>query len=302
MSAERPSCALCRGTPAEQSVRAPTVYGGAPEQAFWQCALCDAIYLHPPTTDVEDATFYESEFDRWMQQRTGDESWSDPGVQFERLGAREMPLRWPWLQKHARPGMRVLDVGSSSGFTLVPLAEMGCEVVGIEVSTEYAAYARSRGITTYASAEEMEAAGEGPFDLVLHYYVLEHVPDPVGFLHEFLRYRADGGRMIFEVPCGNDPLTSLYRVPQFEEFYWWRAHHWYYTPKSLSFVLDQVGRPYEIHPGQRYDLSNHIVWALEGRPGGFGRFDHVFSDETKRSYAEDLKRSGHFDHMIAILA
>lgn len=283
-------------------MRAPHVYGGAESQAFWQCAVCDAIYLYPPTDEKDDLAFYETEFDRWMQRRSGDESWTDPAVQFEKLGARELPLRMPWLERMVKPGMRVLDIGSSSGFTLAPLRELGCECVGIEVSAEYADYARGRGLTVYGSDAELAAAGEAPFDLVIHYYVLEHVTDPVEFLRGCLSHLAEGGRMLFEVPNGNDPLTSLYRVPEFEEFYWWRAHHWYFTPRSLGRVLDELGRPYEIHPGQRYDLSNHIQWALDGKPGGQGRFDSVFSDETKRSYADDLKRSGNFDYLIAIVS
>lgn len=302
MSTAEHACLLC-GAPAEQqSVRAPTVYGGEPHQAFWQCAACDAIYLYPPTSEKDDLAFYEADFDKWMEARSGDESWTDPAVQFERMQARELPLRLPWLERYARAGMRVVDIGSSSGFTLAPLQEMGCEVVGVEVSTEYAEYARSRGIRTYDSLDELRAAGEAPFDLVLHYYVLEHVTRPLDFLREALSLRSDSGRMIFEVPNGNDPLTSLYKVPQFEEFYWWRAHHWYFTPTSLSWVLDRLGRPYELHPAQRYDLSNHLVWALTGKPGGMGRFDHVFSEETKRSYAEDLKRTEHHDHIVAVVS
>lgn len=283
-------------------MRAPHVYGGGDDQAFWQCATCDAIYLWPPTREEDDLSFYENEFDNWMARRSGDESWADPAVQFDRLGARELPLRMPWLERFVRPGMRVLEVGSSSGFTLVPLQEMGCECVGLEVSPEYAGYARSRGLTVYESDADLEASAEAPFDLILHYYVLEHVTQPVDFLRRYLRRLAPDGKMLFEVPNGNDPLTSLYKVPEFEKFYWWRAHHWYFTPRSLGYVLDQLGRPYEIHPGQRYDLSNHLVWALTGKPGGMGRFDAVFSEETKRSYADDLKRSGHSDHMIAVVS
>jgi 2-polyprenyl-3-methyl-5-hydroxy-6-metoxy-1,4-benzoquinol methylase len=302
MSAAEHACLLCGAGPDRQSVRAPTVYGGEPFQRFWHCAACDAIYLFPPTTDDDDLAFYEADFDRWMETRSGDESWSEPSVQFERMQARELPLRLPWLERYAQPGMRALDIGSSSGFTLAPLQKMGLECVGVEVSTEYAAYANDRLIKTYASLDDVTAAGEAPFDLVLHYYVLEHVTRPLEFLEEALSYRAVGGKMIFEVPNGNDPLISLYKVPEFEEFYWWRAHHWYFTPKSLSWVLDRLGRPYELHPAQRYDLSNHLVWALTGKPGGMGRYDHIFSEQTKRSYAEDLKRSEHHDHIVAIVS
>jgi hypothetical protein len=45
-----------------------------------------------------------------------------------------------------------------------------------------------------------------------------------------------------------------------------------------------------------------MVWMAEGKPGGMGRSDDIVSEETKRSYAEDLKRSGFCDHMIAVVS
>lgn len=304
MTGDIPNCALCNAGPTRQSVRASTVYGGAPTQAFWQCAECNAIYLYPPTSESDDLAFYESEFDKWMVKRSGDEAWVEPASQFPKWSGRELPLRGPWLKKLVKPGDRVLEIGSSSGFTLTFLRdEIGAIPVGIEVAPEYASFANEeKGVTTYLSEDEMAAAGEEPFDFVLHYYVLEHVTDPVAFLTGLLSHLKPNGKMIFEVPSATDPLTSLYQVPAFEEFYWWRAHHWYFTPDSLAHVLREVDRPFEIHPAQRYDISNHMVWMATGKPGGMGRYDHVFSEETRRSYAEDLKRSGHCDHLVAIVS
>jgi SAM-dependent methyltransferase len=282
-------------------VKVETVYGGAPGQRFWECGACKVIYLHPTTSDADDKAFYEQDFDKWMAKRSGDESWSKPEVQFEKLGGREMPLRMPWLEKLTRPGQRVLEIGSSSGFTLEALKKRGCECTGIELSPEYADYARSRGISTHSSLKALEKSGE-KFDLVLHYYVLEHVNEPRTFLEECLRYLAPGGKLMFEVPASSDPLTSLYRIPAFDKFYWWRAHHWYFNRESLGFLLGQLGRPFEIHPGQRYDLSNHLHWAITGQPGGLGKYSYIFGTETERAYAEDLKRSWHCDYLIAIVS
>ena len=296
------ACRLCGAGFEHQSVKSDIVYGGLPEQKFWQCSACGAIYLYPAPTDEEDARFYEKEFNQWMVKRSGDDKWTNPETHFSKLQKREMPLRLPWLEKFAKSGQRILEIGSSSGFTLAVLKEWGCDCTGVELNLEYANYAWQLGLRIYSNWQELAAADADPFDLVLHYYVLEHVSDPLGFLKECFRYVAPGGRMMFEVPNGNDPLTALYRIPAFDAFYWMRAHHWYFTPKSLGYLLDQLGRPYEIHPGQRYDLSNHIHWMLTGKPGGMGKYSHIFSPETERSYAEDLKRSGFCDYLLAIVS
>jgi len=109
------------------------------------------------------------------------------------------------------------------------------------------------------------------------------------------------GVIFAEVPCVYDPLTNLYDISKFEKFYWSIAHHYYFSPKSISFILDQINCSYEIIPEQRYDLSNHIQWHNEGRPGGQGRFDNVFSNELIEKYKLDLIENGHFDTIFLII-
>jgi hypothetical protein len=132
-------------------------------------------------------------------------------------------------------------------------------------------------------------------DLIVHFFVLEHIRDPYTFFSDCLDLLKDGGKIIAEVPCVNDPLTSLYNIPEFEEFYWSVAHHYYYSPKSLAYVLDRLQVKYDMLPEQRYDLSNHIVWMTEGKPGGQGRYNHVFSKKLVEQYKQDLRNSWNCD-------
>jgi hypothetical protein len=56
---------------------------------------------------------------------------------------------------------------------------------------------------------------------------------------------------------------------------------------SFRYVFDKLGLKYELFPEQRYDLSNHIVWMLEGKPGGQARYSHVFSQGLIEKYKDD---------------
>lgn len=301
MNKSIPCCHLCGAEADKQSVKCDKVYGGIPEQSFWQCSMCDAIYLFPNVSKEEDTRFYQNEFDKWMVKRSGEDTWTDPAIQFSKMKKRELPLRSAWIKKLLKPGMKVLEIGSSSGFTLQYIRELGGVCTGVELSPQYAAYANSLGLKTYENLDELKESGDTLFDLVLHYYVLEHVIEPLEFLKECLKYVAAGGKIMFEVPNANDPLSSLYKIPAFNAFYWWRAHHWYFLPKSLGYLLDKLGCSYEIYPGQRYDLSNHIHWMLTGQPGGMGKYSHIFSKKTEKSYTEDLKRNMCCDYLVAIV-
>ena len=108
--------------------------------------------------------------------------------------------------------------------------------------------------------------------------------------------------MIAEVPCVNDPLTSVYDIPAFERFYWSIAHHYYYSPKSISYVFDNIGLGYELIPEQRYDLSNHIIWMTKGRPGGQGKLSGVLGTETIESYKRHLRKNWICDDMFFVIS
>ena len=77
--------------------------------------------------------------------------------------------------------------------------------------------------------ESLESIQEPKFDVITHFFVFEHIADPFDFITQNLRLLNDGGVMISEIPCANDPLTSVYNIDAFERFYLSIAHHNYYT-------------------------------------------------------------------------
>ena len=99
-----------------------------------------------------------------------------------------------------------------------------------------------------------------------------------------------------------DPLCSIYEIPAFERFYWSIAHPWYFSEQSLHYLLKQLGLPYEILRDQRYDLSNHMVWARDGKPGGMGRFTNKLGLELDEIYKQTLIQIGKCDTLIAIIS
>jgi 2-polyprenyl-6-hydroxyphenyl methylase/3-demethylubiquinone-9 3-methyltransferase len=71
------------------------------------------------------------------------------------------------------PGMRVLDIGASTGNTAIPAAQAGAHVVAYSLTPDMAAVARSRAAQAGVEIEWVEAAGDqlpfadGSFDRVL---------------------------------------------------------------------------------------------------------------------------------------
>ena len=96
----------------------------------------------------------------------------------------------------------------------------------------------------------------------MRFFVLEHISNPILFLKEQLNLLKPNGKIIFEIPNVSDPLYTIYDIPAFERFYWSLAHPWYFSLKSLVYLLNKLNQPFEIKLDQRYDLSNHMICAV----------------------------------------
>jgi SAM-dependent methyltransferase len=251
--------------------------------------------------ETEEDRFYAMEFEKYMAGRAGaDMDWTGPEKHVQ-SNQREVRRRLPYLDPYIDPSKTALEIGCSSGFMLMALKERGMQVHGIDPSGGFIDFVRAKGIECVHSIEELRRARPGTFDLIIHYYVFEHIRHPVDFIRQYMDCLAPGGTMVFEVPCASDPLSELYQVPEFDQFYWSVAHHWYFTRPSLARVLERAGVQFELLPEQRYDISNHMVWMRDGKPGGYGRYADIFGPELDALYKQRLKDAWYCDTLVAVI-
>jgi len=295
-------CKICGCGNEFQSVRADFVYGGTEIHKFYECSKCDAIYLSPTLSDEEEAFFYKKEFEKFMSSRAGnDYDWTNAQKHID-SNKENVSRRWKFMADYAKPGMKLLEIGCSTGFMLDHFKEKGLKVKGIELSDEFVPFLKDRGYEIFLSLEDLiQENPQQKFDIITHYFVFEHIRHPFDFLETSYQLLNKGGWIIMEVPSATDPLTSLYNIPAFEKFYWSIAHHYYYRPKTIKYILDKLGYKFKISPEQRYDLSNHVKWMTEGKPGGQGMLNHVFSEQTCLEYMNDLKATWNCDTMFVYI-
>lgn len=293
------SCRLCFSKLTTRDVVGEYVYGGSPHQKFYVCPHCDVAFLYPPLSEEDEKRFYSKEFEKFMEERAGaDFDWSGPEAHI-RSNEKQYKRRYPFFSKCLKPGMRVMEIGCSSGFMLLPLKEWGADVVGVEPSGGFTGFLKDKGVPVLPSLDEVRKKYDcGSFDLILHFFVLEHVRNPVGFLLEAFEHLNSKGCMVFEVPNRNDPLISIYNISAFQKFYWSVAHNYYFNKSSLEFVVKQITGNFEIINEQRYDISNHMTWALEGKPGGQSYFSSFFTKEAEAAYRESMIRTGYCDTLV----
>jgi SAM-dependent methyltransferase len=297
------NCPLCEADATHQQFVTAHVYGAeAGSRAFFHCDVCDVRHLYPRLNAQEERQFYASEFENFMAGRAGDAGGWKRVEDHIRANEPTRVRRMRYLAEHLSAGVRVLEVGCSSGFMLHPLLAAGHPCVGIEPSGAFGDYLRSRRLEVYPDLAGLRASrADERFNLIMHFFVLEHIGAPLAFLREQLALLAPGGALVFEIPNAADPLYSVYDIPAFERFYWSVAHPWYFSEASVHYLMKQLDCPYQVLRDQRYDLSNHMVWARDGRPGGMGRFTKALGQELEDAYRQGLIRSGHCDTLVGVL-
>jgi len=295
-------CPLCFYKQKKPKIVSSKIYGDSKrKRAFFLCKNCDVRYLYPQLNPREEKLFYKKEFESFMNKRSGQSSGWLKAEKHIKQNAETFRRRIKYIKPCLSRSDSILEVGCSSGFMLYPFFKKGHDCMGIEPSGVFSNFVKKKGIRIYDSLKKLNYKEKKKFNLIFHFFVLEHVSNPIKFLQEQLAVLKQGGKIIFEIPNVADPLHTLYKIPAFENFYWSIAHHWYFSEKSLKFILKKIGKPYKIILDQRYDLSNHIVWSRDGKPGGMGRFKKILGSGIESSYKKLLIKSGTCDTLVGII-
>ena len=291
MTAAPGRCYLCGGGSFD-SVATKLRY--EKDQAGYRCRDCSCVFLHPPMSPEEERRFYEEEYGIIYSEEKN----TTPKDLFE---ARQEDARMylDWVGEGIGAADACLEVGCASGYFLALLRDRVASVAGVETHVELRKYCEEIGIPMLPS---LEARPEGSVDRLFAFFVLEHLGDPLAFLAAAKRACRPGGTIFLVVPNVEDALLSTYDIPAFRDFYFTPAHQFYYSRDTLERLLRRAGLPRcEIVPKQRYDLSNHMHWMMAGRPGGMGKYGHVFGPALLEAYGEDLRARFLCDTLFAVV-
>lgn len=143
-----------------------------------------------------------------------------------------------------RPGERILDLGCGDGVLTRKLAELGCEVVGVDSSAAQVEAARKLGVEAYVmSAEELPYRGE--FDAVFSNAVLHWIKRAEAMIERVYRALRTGGRFVAECGgygCVDKIRTALVRALERRGIDGESRVPWYFpTPGDYATRLERAG-------------------------------------------------------------
>ena len=132
------------------------------------------------------------------------------------------------------PGMRVLDVGCGDGTTAVPAAQLGADVLGVDIASNLVAAGNARarefGLDNLTfqegDASDLKDLGDEQFDLVVSIFGAMFAPRPFDVAKELVRVTRPGGRIVMGNWIPGDPtlvaqilrISSSYSPPPPEGF------------------------------------------------------------------------------------
>ena len=132
------------------------------------------------------------------------------------------------------PGLDVLDLGCGDGTTAVPAAQLGANVLGVDIAANLVAAGNARaqglGLTNLrfqeGDATDLKELADDSFDLVVSIFGAMFAPRPFDVAKEVVRVTRPGGRIVMGNWIPNDPtfvaqllrISSAYSPPPPEGF------------------------------------------------------------------------------------
>lgn len=148
-----------------------------------RCASCGLLISQPQASEVEMESYYRRAYYE-HQWPDAEAVWRDNTVSYRR---HELPLmRRLWADWPPPDGGTVAEIGCGYGVFVSLLQEAGYRARGCDLSPKAVAYCRSRGLDVVEGKVPGIPLPRGAFDAAVSMHVIEHLPDPRGFVKEMM--------------------------------------------------------------------------------------------------------------------
>jgi 2-polyprenyl-3-methyl-5-hydroxy-6-metoxy-1,4-benzoquinol methylase len=198
------------------------------------------------------------------------------------FGNHRLKLRFPWSLYHrpivagleaalgSSPGPEVLNIGAGPFLELASIDARGRRITACDIDERAVELARTLHGDALAAADTIEPGAPLPyaddrFDLVIAMDVIEHVPEPLGWLKELVRVTRKGGRLFLTTPnYASKSLiflesTALEAVARIQGFSRDGLHPSKLDPSSFRALFEAAG-------AHRVEIElMSFGWVLAGR-------------------------------------
>lgn len=187
-------------------------------------------------------------------------------------------------------GQRVLDLGCGDGTTAVPAAQLGAEVLGVDIAANLVEAgnrrARAAGLDNLVfregDASNLEDLPDATFDHVVTIFGAMFAPRPFDVAREMVRVTKPGGRIVMGNWIPNDPtlVAQILRISAA------------YTPPPPEGFISPMTWGVEAHVAERFARagvdSHRVSCVRDTYTFDYGGTPSAFLDEFLRYYGPTM--------------
>lgn len=194
---------------------------------YWVCQLCRAAFL-PNIDETEQKERHQGS--EYRQSRIKAES------------KHKNHNKWLVLSmKKVKPRGRVLEVGCGAGFLVREMCNAGYDAVGVDLGNENAEFANDELGVKVLNQDFLSM--EGAFDIVIMHQLIEHVPNPLGYVAHAKTLLAKDGLFVLSTPnLFVAKILAKAPKPFLGDALGHPPNHCIlFEPKTMKYMLDRCG-------------------------------------------------------------
>lgn len=223
------NCNSCGKSASDPFLNVKCYYTGVPLTVV-KCPACKLIYLDPRPDKNLGLEYFEKAysnaegFENHSYYRDHDQIFVRNNSRFN--GIKDLPV----------PNKKLLDFGAGQGHFVKTAQNNGWDATGIELST--AAIKAAKDNLQVSLTDSLQNLESQDFGVITLWDVIEHLEDPKGTLLELAKYLHPKGYFVVET----SNIDSLdYLVLKMKWSYWHVDHLFYFSRKTLIYLLETIG-------------------------------------------------------------
>jgi len=216
-----------------------------------QCEQCELVYTNPIFNEEHYKSTYKSKEYQEIVKELGEESHN---YRVDRFGRERVDIMSKHLVQYE--SVKYLDIGCSTGFVVEAAESMEWEASGIDLNPSAIEFGHARGLDLQNKSLDEISFDDGYFNAISMFDVIEHLPNPKEIIAQAINYLKVGGILFLYVP--NWESASRILMGEDAHFIWPTHHLNYYTPKTISHLIESLGLKIEYLATEGLDIVDYM--------------------------------------------